>query len=222
MNHFFEWIKGHRKRAIIIVILSALIIIFGIPAIINICFKISAPCRFLEPEWKASDALTYYGGVLGFLSTASLSMLALYQNYEIKKESDAKQALLEKMAYERDMPLFRIENSFCCGNWGNLNLSILNLSDNVAYDLVVSEFIVKNSEDNQVYKSNRPTLKRTEMLGRTGNIIEFVNDNLSGENLKLSFVMRCKDKFCEEHTYVVSSEIKDTSKFKSLYRITEV
>jgi hypothetical protein len=222
LNHFFEWIKGHHKRAIIIVILSTLSIVFGIPAIINICFKIPAPCGFLEPEWKASDVLAYYGGVLSFLSTASLSMLALYQNYEIKKESDAKQALLEKMAYEKDMPLFRIKNSFCCGNWGNLNLTILNLSDNVAYDLVVSEFIVKNSEDNQVYKSNRPILKRTEMLGRTENTIEFANDNLSGENLKLSFAMQCKDKFCKEHTYVVSSEIKDSSKFESLYRIAEV
>ena len=226
MNHFFEWIKGHHKRAIIIVILSALIIIFGIPTIINICFKIPAPCKFLEPEWEASDVLAYYGGVLGFLGTALLSMLALYQNYEVKKESDAKQALLEKIAYEKDMPLLRVKSICCAGNY--LCLSVINISDNIAYDFKVSQFTVENAEGKCICKSKKPEIKRTEMFGRSENTIDFKNAGFSeflgenlGENFKLYFQIKCKDKFSRTHTYMISSNLKDVSELKSLY-IVEV
>lgn len=219
MNHFFEWIKGHHKRTIIIVILSTLSIVFGIPAIINICFKIPAPCRFFESEWEASDVLVYYGGILGFLSTASLSMLALYQNYEIKKESDAKQALLEKIAYEKDMPLFRVEN-LTLGS--NLSLCILNVSDNVAYDLEVGGFTIENAEGECVCKSRAANIRKGEIFGGEDTVIDFENDYFSGENLRLYFPIKCKDKFSRTHTYIVASDIKNTSEFKTPYRVVEI
>ena len=131
LNNFFEWLKNHHRKAIVIMILSVVVLIFGIPITINICFKIPAPCKILEPEWEADSVLTYYGAILGFLGTTSLSMLALYQNYEIKKESDAKQAKIDEMEHEKEMPIFVIKNLHCAGNFGNLNLSIGNISDNV-------------------------------------------------------------------------------------------
>ena len=219
MKKFFEWIKNHRKKVIIIVILSALIIIFGIPVIINVCFKIPAPCNMLEPEWEASDVLAYYGGILGFLGTASLSVLALYQNYEIKKESDAKQALLEKMAHEKDMPLFRVEN-LTLGS--NLCLRILNVSDNVAYDLEVGDFAIENTEGKCVCKSRKANTREGKIFGREETVIEFENDYFSGKNLRLYFQIKCKDKFSMSHTYIVSSYMKDAKEFKTPYIVKEV
>ena len=222
LNNFFEWIKNHHRKTIAIMILSAVVLIFGIPITINICFKIPAPCKILEPEWEADNVLTYYGAILGFLGTTSLSMLALYQNYEIKKESDAKQAKIDEMEHEKEMPIFVIKNLHCAGNFGNLNLSIGNISDNVAYDLEVSNFKVESVEGECMCESKKVILERFEVLGCTENRIEFINDSFSGENLKMIFQIKCKDKFYKKHTYIVSANIKDASRLESTYRITEI
>ena len=161
LNNFFEWIKNHHRKTIAIMILSAVVLIFGIPITINICFKIPAPCKILEPEWEADNVLTYYGAILGFLGTTSLSMLALYQNYE------------------------SVEGECIC-------------------------------------ESKKVILERFEVLGCTENRIEFINDSFSGENLKMIFQIKCKDKFYKKHTYIVSANIKDASRLESTYRITEI
>ena len=219
MNNFFEWVKKHPKQTVAITIFSALLIIFIIPIIINACFKFSAPCELLDPEWEASNVLAYYGSVLGFLGSVLLSALALYQNYEIKKESDAKQALLEKMAYEKDMPLFMIRNS----TWGgNVSLLLINVSDNVAYDLEVGEFTVENEKGDCICKSKEASVRNGKIFGGEDTVIDFKNDYFVGEKIKLYFQMKCKDKFGNTHTYMVSSDIEDSKEFDVKYKITEI
>lgn len=110
----------------------------------------------------------------------------------------------------------------CAGNFGNLNLSIGNISDNVAYDLEVSNFKVESVEGECICESKKVILERFEVLGCTENRIEFINDSFSGENLKMIFQIKCKDKFYKKHTYIVSANIKDASRLENTYRITEI
>lgn len=222
MNKFFDWIKKNPKKTIGISIGGIVFIVFVIPIIITICFKFPAPCELLNPAWESSDVLSYYSGILGFLGSISLSSLALYQNYEIKKASDEKQAILEKIEHEKDMPLFRVKFAGCSGNLENLYFEIMNISDNLAYDLDIGEFSVETAEGECICKSKKPSVKRKDMFGKTENTIDFVNDSFSGENLKFRFQIKCKDKFKESHTYVVSSNIKDAREIWNEYKITEI
>lgn len=222
MNRFFEWIKKHPGKTIFFIILINALIILGVPAIINICFKNAAPVGWLEAEWSAGDALGYYGDVLGFLGTVLLSALALYQNYEIKKASDEKQALIEEREYKKEMPSFKIKHLHCGGNFGDLSLTIFNISSNIAYDLEVDNFKVEDTAGKCVCKSKKVDLKRKELLGNTETIIDFTNDILSGTKLKLTFQIKCKDKFKDSHTYIVSSYIEDAEKLGNEYKIIEI
>ena len=138
------------------------------------------------------------------------------------RSSDAKQAKIDEMEHEKEMPIFVIKNLHCAGNFGNLNLSIGNISDNVAYDLEVSNFKVESVEGECICESKKVILERFEVLGCTENRIEFINDSFSGENLKMIFQIKCKDKFYKKHTYIVSANIKDASRLESTYRITEI
>lgn len=224
MDKLFEWIKKNPKKAIGIVVAGISFLSVGIPIIIHIAFKIAAPYDFFEAEWEAGNVLEYYGAILGFFGTVALSALALYQNYEIKKESDARQALLEQKEYEKEMPWFSIKNLSCSGNYGNLNLSILNASDNVAHDLEVSNFKIEDAEGVCICESKQAKLRRSELLGNAETEIEFTNDGISGENIKIVFQIKCKDKFRKLHTYSASYQIENAKRFsgKPAYKIIEL
>ncbi len=201
-----------------------LILTIGIPIVIHIFYIIPAPVWWMETDWEAGNVLEYYGAILGFLSTTALSALALYQNYELKKEADAKQALIEKMEYMRELPLFVINNSSCNGDYSNLKLSILNVSDNAAYDMNIGNFTVENAQGEIILKSKSATINRTDLLGRVENRIEFVNDRLLGKDLKILFQIKCKDKFQKIHTYSATYQVEDATKFsgKKPYKVVEI
>ena len=61
----FEWLKAHKKLIMVISVL----IIFGVPLIIHILFKIEAPNSFFVAEWSAGELLSYYGSILAFIGT---------------------------------------------------------------------------------------------------------------------------------------------------------
>lgn len=224
MDKLFQKIKEHPILTVLITITSIIILTIGVPLLIHLCFVIPAPFPFLVAKWESGSVLEYYGAILSFLGTAALSALALYQNYEIKREADAKQTLLEKIEREKEMPLFRIKNRLCNGNYTNLVLSIANISENVAFDISVSNFKVENEQGEIVVESKDAQLEKTELFGNEDTEIQFKNNALSGENLKIIFEMRCKDKFKEAHTYNVSFKIDDAKKFtgKTSYKIIEI
>lgn len=223
MEKIFDWIKNNKRKTMIYSIIGILILIVGIPIIIHVLYIIPAPIWWLDTAWEAEHVLEYYGAILGFLGTVVLSALALYQNYEIKRESDARQVLIEKMAYAKEMPLFIVKNSSCGGNYSNLCVSIFNISDNAAYDLNVSKFTVANVQGDIVLEALEAKIRRTELLGKVETEIEFTNRALYGENLKIAFQLKCKDKLQNAHIYNVSLQIEDAKKFSSKkYVITEL
>lgn len=40
-----------------------------VPALINLAFKLHAPCGFLAAEWSAGDVLSFYGAMLASVAT---------------------------------------------------------------------------------------------------------------------------------------------------------
>ena len=91
MKRLFDTIKNHPFITILIGTISVVLLIIGVPILIHILFKTSAVCDWFVPEWEAGNVLEYYGAILGFLGTVTLSILALYQNYELKNEADEKE-----------------------------------------------------------------------------------------------------------------------------------
>ena len=47
-------------------------VIFGVPLIIHILFKLHPNIDFFVAEWTAGELLSYYGSILAFLGTVIL------------------------------------------------------------------------------------------------------------------------------------------------------
>ena len=97
-----DWFKKHRVLFALICVVI-LLLLMGVPFVINILFKINATTDILVAEWSAGDALGYYGAILSFLGTVVLGALALYQNHIIKTEADKKAALAEEQERAENM-----------------------------------------------------------------------------------------------------------------------
>lgn len=87
-----DWIKNH-KVLFALICVAILLLLIGVPFIINILFKVPAISEAFVAEWDAGDALGYYGAILSFIGTVVLGALALYQNHIIKTEANKKAAL---------------------------------------------------------------------------------------------------------------------------------
>ena len=197
----FDWIRKH-KLAFFIACLVILILLIGIPFVINLLFKINSNICFLQAEWSAGDALGYYGAVLSFLGTVVLGALALYQNHMIKLDSDNKSALLEEKERLENMPKFYFQLRSASGYCGKLGLVIKNISNNIAYEIHIYDIRLKNGtktiwESNDTYGS--PVINPNKQL-------EFqISSPASNEkdDMILLANMACKDKFDEKHEYIL-------------------
>lgn len=54
-----KWVKG------IIIWIAIILLIFGIPLLINILFKHNFGVKWIQSEWSAGEALSFYGALLG-------------------------------------------------------------------------------------------------------------------------------------------------------------
>ena len=57
--------KKHKK----LIAFITFMIIFGIPFIIHVLFKLHSNIDFFVAEWTAGELLSYYGSILAFLGT---------------------------------------------------------------------------------------------------------------------------------------------------------
>jgi hypothetical protein len=72
------------------IIIIAIVILFVIPLLINLSFKIGS-IRLLAAEWTAGDLLSFYGAVLGALITLIGLVITLdYQSKQARKDDDVK------------------------------------------------------------------------------------------------------------------------------------
>lgn len=207
----FEWIKKHKALFIIICVLI-LIALIGVPFAINLLFKADTNINVFQAEWSAGDALGYYGAVLSFLGTVILGALALYQNHIIKEEADKKAALLEEKEYIENMPKFSMHFRSCFGFAVKLGFTIKNYSKNISYDIKVYDIRIK-SNDTTMWESKQ--IYKTAALDSNSEFkINLDSPEIKdADNLILLAYMTCKDKYNDNHEYILKMHCSKPNRY---------
>ncbi len=190
--------KNHKKLIAFIIFM----IIFGVPFIIHILFKLYPNNDFFVAEWSAGELLSYYGSILAFLGTVILGALSLYQNHLIKQESDKRSELLEQREHESNMPRFRINYLFSERDNSKLKFNIENISPNVANNIMLGPIQVVN-EKKEVVWSHTTIIHIDTILSNQKREISLLNPPLSENHCCFKMQMHCQDKFAEIHRYKI-------------------
>ena len=203
-----DWFKKHRVLFALICVVI-LLLLMGVPFVINILFKINATTDILVAEWSAGDALGYYGAILSFLGTVVLGALALYQNHIIKTEADKKTALAEEQERAENMPRFFLRFQCASGFCGSLKFAVMNVSNNIAYTVDVYDIKIKGGsktiwESDDTYGA--PVINpQKEMTIQT----KSPATNETGE-FTLFATMSCMDKYDGKHEYILIRAARQT------------
>lgn len=208
----FEWLKKHK----ILIVIISIIVILGIPFLIHILFKIHPHNNFFVAEWTAGDLLSYYGSILAFLGTVILGALALYQNSIIKEESDRRNALIEQREHDSNMPKFSAAYTLANGNIANLRFEIKNISENIANELAIYEIKILKPNNDVFWKSDK-SYSFSSISSESSVKIELSNPAIYENGYIFSMEMCAKDKYNEQHTYMIRGiceKVNDFPKFK--------
>lgn len=81
------------KKKSIFIIICVIFFSLLIPLLINILFKFNLKIWWLESEWSAGDALSFYGQFLSFIGTIVLGIISVWQT---KKANSISRQLLDK------------------------------------------------------------------------------------------------------------------------------
>ena len=194
----FDWLKRHK----ILITIISFVIIFGVPLIIHVLFKIKAPNSFWVAEWSAGDLLSYYGSILAFLGTVVLGILALYQNHIIKIESDRRTELLEQMEYERNIPKFSAFSNGTQGRKSHLKFNIQNISENIASEVKLYNIKIFSPNNDIIWKSNDdyqyPCIPSNGIYQ-----VDLKNPGLEEEGCIFFLELQCTDKFNKLHKFEI-------------------
>ena len=214
----FDWIKKH----IAIICVSSLIIILGIPFIIHLLFKIQLPAdNFWAAKWSAGDILSYYGSVLAFIGTVVLGILALYQNHIIKTEADKRAKILEQKEVDLNKPKFSLKAVGCSGNGTNLSLVLINISENIATDIVINNVRIIQSDESDCWKSTK-SFSQTSL--RAGEEFHFnLSNNIGFEQISCTLLIefKCEDKYSSTLRYIAKGNSQMGS-WNPPFKITEI
>ena len=199
MRDFLKFINGHR-RIVCAIVLLLLIITIGIPIVINWMYKQPALTTFFSAEWEAADALSYYGSVLTFLGTVTLSALALWQNHQIKVGNDEHIALLAQMEKAKDALHFRIQVVALLDNANKAKIVLSNLTENIAYNIFISKLQIINKVNRKVCWEC-PQKKTYDHLGAFKEWeIELNNPKIPDAQHYITFIISYNNKYGKSYT----------------------
>lgn len=86
-----SWAKQHSKLLLrVLGMLGIVFLVFGVPFLINFCYKKNASFSALATEWGAADVLSYYGSLLG----AAATIFVLRQTIKFTNESQREERKL--------------------------------------------------------------------------------------------------------------------------------
>lgn len=195
------WIKKHKILFAIICVII-IVALFGVPFLIHLLFKVNIKVEILQAEWSAGEFLGYYGAVLSFIGTVALGVLALYQNHIIKEESKKQADLLEERTRIENMPKFIISKADALPFCKKLYFCIKN-TKGIAFDIRINNIQIKNG-DLILWECEQSF--RVPVLSSDSNFkINLNSPDFSDRNfVRLVASIRCKDKYDEEHEYLVS------------------
>lgn len=195
----FEWIKKHKILLICLGVSSVIVV----PLVIHILFKIHPKNSFFSAEWTAGELLGYYGAVLSFVGTVVLGALALYQNKLIKDESDRHEQLLISQEHERNMPKFTVKSQGSNGNCANLEISINNVSENIATNISISNAKIILPDQTEYWKLKKPL--HFDIIAPINHIkAKFDNPTIQQDGTQYMIWMQCDDKYNKTHYYKIS------------------
>lgn len=214
---FKRFIKDHKIAAILLVLL-VLFMVVGVPLIINWMARVPAVTSFFVTSWSANDALSYYGSVLGFLSTVILSGLALWQNHVIQEANDRHTLLLEQMEQIRNSPRLFVEPRSANGKASNLKISIKNVTDNIASEIIVSGLRIVDDNNVEKWKSNR-SFQRACLDNHNEWLVELQNSPMDSTKERLEFDVRYRDPFYNECVVKVTGILGEGQSFP-FFKIT--
>ena len=182
--------KKHKKLIAFIIFM----VIFGVPLIIHILFKLHPNVDFFVAEWTAGELLSYYGSILAFLGTVILGALSLYQNQIIKQESDKRTALLEQREHESNMPRLKLRYNGSQGNLQKMQLEIENISENIANDIILYD-VKLLSANKEVLWDKKSAIHLDTLQANNKISIYLGNPALSENNCCFKMKMKCNDKY---------------------------
>lgn len=206
----FNWMKNHKK----LIAFITFMIIFGIPFIIHVLFKLHSNIDFFVAEWTAGELLSYYGSILAFLGTVILGALSLYQNQIIKQESDKRTALLEQREHESNMPRFSVVSCNSNGNATNLGFDITNISENNAQKLIFFNIKILNPNKESDWES-KVTYVLDFLPANEKKNIKLSNPAIN-DDFELYMEMTCLDKYNEQHNYIIKGLMHTGQTFPTL------
>ena len=100
--------KDLKKSGIIFLVIFLMIITLVIPILINILFKFDFNIWWIQSEWTAGDALSFYSNFLSFVGTIILGIISVWQT---KKSNDISSKLLNKDLID-STDFIQLENKF--------------------------------------------------------------------------------------------------------------
>jgi len=122
-----------------IAVVCFFILLVGVPLLVHCLFKIKVSNAFWVAEWSAGEFLSFYGSVLSFGATVILSILALWQNDVIRKESNKHTNILKEMEQNKSCPFIKVRCIEEKNMHANIILEISNITDNIALDMKILE-----------------------------------------------------------------------------------
>lgn len=206
MKCFFK-----KNKRTILLALGLVALVFFIPFILNVLFKIPAPFEVFVAEWGAADALSYYGEILSFLSTTALSILALWQNKKINEANERHTNLLEQMEREKSAPRFIVEKCVVLGLGYDLKLEIINVTDNIARNISISNFMLID-EVGKAYWEDKQAISIDYLGPLMKHPFELETKGISDHKDQLIFTISYSDIFDTKYEKkVVGFFVDDTS-----------
>lgn len=214
-----DWIKKH-KVLFALICVAVLLLLIGVPFIINVLFKIPAVADIFTAEWDAGDALGYYGAILSFIGTVVLGALALYQNHIIKTEADKKAALAEEQEHAENMPRFFMRFQGASGFCGSLNFAVMNVSNNMAYSVEVYDIKIKDGSKT-VWESG--DTYGAPVINPQKDITIQTRSPATKETGEFTFLasMSCMDKYNGKHEYILKMTCRHPNHYEDT-SITEI
>lgn len=190
----WEKIKKYRRIIYLLLIVNT----FIIPIIIHFLFKIRVENYWIIAEWSAGEFLDYYGSLLTFLSTVLLSLLALWQNNEMKLENEEHRMYLENLELRKNLPCYMAQKTIAEKENKNLEFDLINISENFAYGIEIYDF--KMYEDLEIVWKNSNIKKFAVVKPNESVYIQLDNPAIS-ENTSIEFKMISYDKYFIRHFY---------------------
>lgn len=113
-------IKGDKKnssgltlKVLIVFIALTIMLIFGVPLIVNTLYKYGAPFEFMPPEWTPGDCLAYISSAFSLIATGILGVLTYKLSLDSQKTNERlSEANLyyQKISSQKMFPLIGIKN----------------------------------------------------------------------------------------------------------------